>query len=49
MSVSAQLRGLDSTIGCAVCPLTPPLTGEASRASGNAVMTLNRAVIGWDG
>ncbi len=27
MSVSAQLRGLVSTNGCAVWPLTPPLTG----------------------
>ena len=31
MSVSAQLRGLVSRNGCAMWPLTPPLTGAVSR------------------
>src|SRR5204863_6802782 len=48
-SVSAQLRALVSTIDCAVCPLTPPETGAAERASGYAVRRLNRWVIGCDG
>src|SRR4051812_8533278 len=45
-SVSAQLRGPVSMNDCATCALTPPLTGDASRASGNAVIMPNRCVIG---
>src|SRR4051812_4095448 len=48
-SDSAQLRGLVSTIPCAVWPLTPPDTGVAERAKGYAVMNLNRCVIACDG
>src|ERR1051325_4704493 len=51
MSLSAQLRGLVSTNGCAVRPLTPPDTGAADRAIGNAVRKLNDPffVIACDG
>ena len=49
MSVSAQLCGLVSMNGCAVWPLTPPVTGVAARASGNAVRKLKRSVIGCAG
>ena len=39
-SVSAQLRGPVSTNGWAVWPLTPPLTGDASRASGKRLRSI---------
>src|SRR3954452_7120446 len=48
-SVSAQLRGPVSMNDCAVWPLTPPLIGEASRASGNAVIMPKRWLIGCAG
>src|SRR4051794_19666469 len=48
-SVSAQLRGPVSMNGCAVWPLTPPVTGDASRASGKAVIIPNRCVIACAG
>src|SRR5918994_2875505 len=48
-SASAQLCALVCTKGWAVCPLVPPSTGRIERASGYAVMTLKRSVIGWDG
>ena len=45
----AQLRWLVSTMVCAVWPSLPPVTGETDRASGNAVKSWNRSVIGWGG
>ena len=48
-SVSAQLRGLVWTMLCAVCPLTASVVGDADRASGNAVSTEKRSVIGCGG
>src|SRR5207244_10306307 len=48
-SVSAQLRALVSAIVCAMWPLTPLITGTTDRASGNAVRSWNRAVIGCGG
>src|SRR5438034_9215797 len=48
ISASAQLCGLVCANGCAVCPLTPPVTGVTERASGNAVTKLKFWVIGCD-
>ena len=49
MSVSAQLRGLVSMIGCAVRPLTPPDTGVMDRAIGYTVNSSNRSTTGCEG
>src|SRR5258705_4443221 len=49
MSVSAQLRSLVWMIGMAARPLDAGRISVIDRADGNAVITLNRSVIGCDG
>src|SRR6267378_8327796 len=49
MSVSAQLRSLVWMIGTAARPFDAGRMGVIDLASGNAVMTLNRSVIGCGG